>query len=355
METVRSKEEGSRVNARLDVGRWGRSGPSWDRVRAALMHLRADRIPITAWRHFPGFDDSEGLARVHLAFQIRYGFDMVVFTPPFGYTAEAWGFDRGEDMDEHGRPIRPIRPLEGMRRWPSLRGKGVGTTPFSDVIRAVRLTRRNLSEDVPVILTIYGPLTTALFLRGDEMRHDLKSLACGEDSAEIGPALEVIQDVTSQFIDAALEVVDGIYYISYFTCAEHSDDEDVALQALDRDLRPLVQLEDRQKLLALHMHGSDLLFDDVIEYPADIFNWHDRWAKPSLRDARMKTEAVLMGGINEADTMHRETSAAVSLQIGDAVSQVEGRGIIISPGGPINLETPPENIRAAVTAVEELG
>ncbi|MFP4200802.1 MAG: uroporphyrinogen decarboxylase family protein [Bacillota bacterium] len=355
METVTSKEEGSRVNARLDVRGWGGSGPAWDRVRAALMHERADRIPITAWRHFPGFEDSEGLARVHLAFQMRYGFDMVVFTPPFGYTAEVWGFDRGEESDEHGRPTRPVRPFEGMRRWPSLRGEGVSATPFSEVIRAVRLTRRNLAEDVPVILTVYGPLTTALFLRGDEMRRDLRGIISDEDSAEIAPALEVIHRVTSQFLDAALEVVDGIYYISYFTCAEHTGDEEIALRALDRDLRPLVELEDRQKLLALHMHGEDLLFDEVMDYPADIFNWHDRWAKPSLRDARMKTEAVLMGGINEADTMHRETSAAVSLQVGDAVSQVEGRGIIISPGGPINLDTPSENIRAAVAAVEELG
>ncbi len=355
MVKVRNNEEGPRVNVRLDVERWGRNGPTWDRVRAALRHERADRIPITAWRHFPGFEDSEGLARVHLAFQMRYGFDLVVFTPTFGYAADPWGFVRGEEVDDHGRPVEPVRPFEGMDRWPDLRGADLESAPFSEILRGLRLTRRNLREDVPLLLTVYGPLTTALFLRGDEIRHDIDGLVSGEDEAGLAPALDTMESALSAFIDAALELVDGIYYISYFTCSECTDGDEAALAALERDLRPLKSLADRNTLLALHMHGVDLLFDEVIAYPADVFNWHDRWAKPSLRDARMKSDAVLMGGINEADTMHRETPAAVSLQIGDAVSQVEGVGLIISPGGPINLETPSENLRAAVGAVEELG
>ena len=355
MDKVRSNEDGSRVNVRLDVERWGRSGPAWNRVRAALLHERADRIPITAWRHFPGFEDSEGLARVHLAFQMRYGFDLVVFTPTFGYTADPWGFVRGEEVDDHGRPVEPVRPFQGMDRWPDLQGADIHSAPFSEVLRGLRLTRRNLREDVPLLLTVYGPLTTALFLRGDEIRHDIAGLASGEDKVGLGAALETVESGIAGFLESALEIVDGIYYISYFTCSECTEGEEDALAALDWDLRPLKALSDRNTLLALHMHGVDLLFDEVIAYPVDVFNWHDRWAKPSLRDARMKSDAVLMGGINEADTMHRETPAAVSLQIGDAVSQVEGVGLIIAPGGPIDLDTPSENLRAAVDAVDELG
>ncbi len=352
---MRCSDEGSRVNVRLDVKNWGRSGPSWDRLRAALMHERSDRIPITAWRHFPGFDDSEALARVHLAFQMRYGFDLVVFTPTFGYTAEPWGYLRGEGIDEHGRPLDPVRPFSGKDRWPDLRGNGAESKPFTEVLRGLRLTRRNLPEDVPMLVTVYGPLTTALFLRGDQVRDDLAAMTAESDESGLGGAHRVISEALGDFLNAALEIADGVYYISYFTCTESTDDELVALDAMKMDLEPLMSLGDRDSLLALHMHGNDLMFDEVIEYPIDVLNWHDRWAKPSLRDARMKTDAVLMGGINEADTMHRETAAAVSLQIGDAVSQVEGRALIVAPGGPIHLETPSENLRAAVAAVQDLG
>ncbi len=343
------------MELRLDFRRWGRPGASWDRLRAALLHERADRIPITAWRHFPGFDDSEALARVHLAFQMRYAFDVMVFTPTYAYTAEPWGFQRGSAVDEHGLPEDPERPFVDVETWPHMRAQAAGCPPFHEVLRGLRLVRRNLQEDVPILVTVYGPLTTARFLRGDRIRKDIEGLIAGTDDAGLGSAVTVLSNVIRAFLEAALEIADGVYYISYFTCTECTDNAATAAEAMDYDLAPLIGLSDRDKLLGLHMHGHDLLFDDVIEYPIDLFNWHDRWAKPSLRDARMKTDALLMGGINEADTMHRETAAAVSLQIGDAVSQVDGKGLVIAPGGPIHLQTPSENLRAAVKALEDLG
>lgn len=342
------------MNVRFDVANWGGSGPAWERVRGTLLHQKVDRLPITAWRHFPGFEQSaDSIARAHLAFQMRYGFDLLVVRPQFGYAAIPWGFAPSSDRNDYGFPITSERPLEDTKKWPQLNPIRCEST-YEHIAQSVRIIKRNLPEDVPIILTVYGPLTTAHFLRGERLVGDLEPKEDnGYDPNFLG-ALAVITQGIEQLIEQCRKWIDGVYYISHFTSSDLFSDHEFAVSAMAKDLSLLRSMSAMEKLLILHLHGNELLYDEVLDYPVDVLSWHDRWVKPSLRDARMKTNTVLMGGLNEADTMHRETPAAVALQIGDAISQVEGRGLILSPGGPINLDTPSENLRALVTTLREL-
>ncbi len=341
------------MHLRFDVAGWGGTGPHWDRLRAVLRHERPDRLPITVWRHFPDFEDSaESLARVHVAFQMRFGFDLVVFTPPHAYTARPWGYRPGAQMDEYGRPVDAFRPFARSGRWPDLSIAGAVDGALGETLDAIRLTARNLPDDAPLIMTVYGPLTTAYFLRGDALADDL-GMGLGLDSG-LAEAVESISVSLGEFCRCALQIADGLYLISYFAGTDIASDPQQARELMDIDLALLKPFYAEEKLLMLHMHGNDILFDEALDHPVDVLHWHDRWVKPSLRDARIKSEAVLMGGINEADTIHRETAAAVSLQVEDAISQVEGRGLIVAPGGPIKVSTPVSNLRAAAAAVGDV-
>jgi len=350
------------VDVRFDVNKWGGEGYHWDRIRAVMRGEEADCIPLTIWRHFPSFeDDVESSARVHLAFQMKLDLDMVVFTPPFAFSAYPWGFKPGEQRDGFGLPVDPERPFSSSERWPQLRRVKTAEI-FEHCLQAMRIIRRNL-PGVPLMATGYGPLTTAYFLRGEALQKDLLQGFEGEDSTEelpddwpangLNEAVEIIEPALLNFFREALEIADGLYFISYFNGFDVCEDESVLCAARELDLAPVYDLVDVDKLLTLHLHGEEILYDDALDYPFDMYNWHDRWVKPSLRDARMKSEFLLMGGINEADTMHRETPVAVSLQVDDAVNQVKGEGLIISPGGPIHCETPAENLKAAVSALRE--
>ncbi|MFO8060726.1 MAG: uroporphyrinogen decarboxylase family protein [Bacillota bacterium] len=338
---------------RFDVASWGGHGPHWERVRAVLGHESPDRPPITAWRHFPSFENSaEGLARVHLAFQMRFDYDLLMFTPPFAYTAVPWGYEPGTDFDEYGRPTHPERPFAALQQWPVLSTAGVQEGIFDEMLESLRLTVRNLPSEVPVLLTAYGPLTTAYFLRGEAIASDLGRE--GVLDGDFREALRTIDSSLRDFYSAGLEIADGLYLISYFAASDILGDRELTTDMMRLDLSPLHHFSAADRLLALHLHGNDILFDEVLDQPLDVLNWHDRWVKPSLRDARIKSDLVLMGGMNEADTIHRETPSAVSLQVEDAVSQVEGRGLIVAPGGPIKVSTPVENLRAVVAAVDAL-
>jgi uroporphyrinogen decarboxylase len=49
-----------------------------------------------------------------------------------------------------------------------------------------------------------------------------------------------------------------------------------------------------------HIHGEDLYFEDVLDFPVDIFNWWDRGPKgPSLKWVKERIKGCVMGGIDQ--------------------------------------------------------
>jgi len=341
------------VGPRFDLTRWGGSSSHWRRLKAALAGASDGiRPPVTTWRHFPELEhDAESLARSHLAYQIRFGFDLVVLTPPHAFLAQAWGYEPGDSFDEFGKPTDPVQPFAGADHWPDLRSDRHMPPSWDMLLDSAELVKRNLEEDTPLLLTVYGPLTTAYFLRGKDIARDIETERT-RGGTGLREALKVVSNGTAELCRRALEVADGLYYISYFAAEDIPGGPHDAAWAFDRDTSLLRDHAGAECLLVLHLHGNQLMFDEALDLPVDVFNWHDRSAKPSLREARLKTLAPLMGGMNEVHTVHHETQVAVMLQVQDASDQVDGRGLIVSPGGPISLRTPPENLDAALRALD---
>ena len=54
------------------------------------------------------------------------------------------------------------------------------------------------------------------------------------------------------------------------------------------------------KMNTAHIHGEDLFFGDVLDFPVDIFSWWDRSSKgPSLHWVKERIPGCVMGGINQ--------------------------------------------------------
>jgi uroporphyrinogen decarboxylase len=68
--------------------------------------------------------------------------------------------------------------------------------------------------------------------------------------------------------------------------------------------------------------GQDIMFDLVADYPADAINCHDRITWPSLKEARERFSGLLVGGINEWQTLLKGPPAAIQDEIWDAVAQI---------------------------------
>jgi uroporphyrinogen decarboxylase len=100
----------------------------------------------------------------------------------------------------------------------------------------------------------------------------------------------------------------------------------------------------------LHLHGEDLMFDELAGYPAHVLNWYDRRSGPSLREARARTDRCLAGGIDHEGTLLAGTPEEVAAQVRDAVAQVDGRGLLLAPGCGVPITVPERNLRAVCEA-----
>jgi uroporphyrinogen decarboxylase len=105
----------------------------------------------------------------------------------------------------------------------------------------------------------------------------------------------------------------------------------------------------------LHLHGVNVMFDLVADYPVQVINWHDVETPPSLSEALTRTDKALCGGIRQWDTMLRGTPDTVTAEAKAALQATNGRRFILGTGCVTPVNAPTCNILAARKAVEATG
>ena len=98
----------------------------------------------------------------------------------------------------------------------------------------------------------------------------------------------------------------------------------------------------------LHIHGKNIMFDEVSDYPAQIFNWHDRETEPDLRNGLQKSKGAVCGGVGRVESMVLGDPQKICAEIDDAIKQTNGKGLIIGTGCVLPQTAPFGNVFAAV-------
>ena len=101
----------------------------------------------------------------------------------------------------------------------------------------------------------------------------------------------------------------------------------------------------------LHLHGENVYFNSVADYPVQIINWHDRDTPPSLTEALTRTQSMLCGGIRR-ETMVYGTAEDVLNEAFDAIHQTQGQRLLLGTGCVVPIIAPHGNLLAARTSVE---
>ncbi len=323
----------------------------WSRVRAALRGSEVDRPPISLWRHWPEEDETPtGLAAAMVRWQREYDFDLVKMMPTGTYGIEDWGASTVYEPNDHGVRTVVRYGVTEVEQWPTLEQLDVTDGYLGNQIEAVRLVAEDLAGEVPILQTVFSPLTTARKLAGDRVFADLRQ---HPDPFRAG--LQVIAETTARFALESLRAgADGIFFATQcatyraMTLAEYRSFG----EAYDRIV--LDAARPQAEIVLLHAHGHDLIFDLLVDYQPDALNWHDRAAGPSLSQARARFDGAVVGGINEWETLISGPAEAIEAEIADAVAQTGGRRHIVGPGCVLSTETPPQHVRAARDAVNRL-
>ena len=320
-----------------------------ERLQICIAGGHPDRTPAALWRHFPVDDQSpDALAAAHVAFQRTYDFDLLKVTPASSFCLKDWGVDDVWEGHSEGtrRYVRQVIADPG--DWERLPLLDPHAGHLGAQLACLRAIRSQLGPEQPVLQTVFSPLAQAKHLASEDML--LVHLRKFPDAVIKG--LETIAQSTRLFIEAAKETaIDGIFYAVQHARASLLSMDEFAKFGRPYDLSILKAADDLWCNM-LHIHGSDIYFEAVADYPVQILNWHDRETSPSLAEAQRSTvfkagqASVVCGGLGR-DTLVYATSEVSAREARDAIQQTMGRGLLLSTGCVVPIIAPHGNLIAA--------
>lgn len=319
----------------------------WQRLEATLDGRPTDRPPIALWRHFPEDDLDPGKLASHtLAWQARYGFDLVKFMPSGTYGVEDWGAVSAYRGAANGAREVTRPAVVRTEDWLELPPLDVRAGSYGAQNEALRLAAEPLAGRVPILQTIFSPLTTARKLSSERLFADLRR---APDA--LLHALRVITDVTIRFARDALDAgAHGVFFATQLASHRLLSEPEYARFGKAFDLQVFEALRGRTRLDMLHLHGEDVMFDLVADYPVAMINWHDRLTEPDLRQAAGRFPRMLVGGLNENGPLLAGNEPAIEAEVRDALAQTGGRRLMIGPGCVVPVAVTDASVRAAIRA-----
>jgi len=319
---------------------------SLERIEAALTGGAVDFAPVSLWRHFPERDQTaEALADVTLEWQSRFGFDFVKLMPPGDYATIDWGAESSYQGSTGGTRQTTKFPINSIEDWAKIKPVPIDRGRNREVIEAARLVNERLGGGIPVLQTIFSPLTIAMKLSDGKVLDHMR-----QQPDNVHEALAAITEVTRQMTVATLER--GAYGIFFATQCATTDLVSVAEYrefGAAYDLQVLAAAGASRFTLA-HIHGSNIMFDEMKTYPAHALNWHDRRTAPTLAEGQASSGLTVVGGMHEKD-MATMTSQQAADQARDGIDSLSARHVMIAPGCVMPITTPEANVRAVVDAV----
>jgi len=322
-----------------------------ERLETCLSGDLPDRVPVALWRHFPVDDQTpDGLAAATATFQRTFDFDLIKVTPASSFCLKDWGADDAWRGNPEGTRDYTRRVIVRPDDWSRLPLLDPTSGHLGDQITCLRILTAEFSPRTPLIQTIFSPLAQAKNLVGGEML--LVHMRRSPEALHAG--LERITQVTLRFIEAAKKTgIDGIFYAVQH--AQHALVSPSEFDAFGRyyDLRILEAVRDLW-LNIVHVHGSEIMFDRIIDYPTHVLNWHDRQTEPSLLQAAQLYPGVLCGGLRQWETMVLGSHEDVRTESREAILMTEGRRFILGTGCVTPVTSPFGNQRAVRQIVDEI-
>ena len=320
-----------------------------ERIETCLSGNILDRPPVTLWRHHPVDDQTpDGLATATIEFQRTYDFDFVKVTPASSYAVKDWGaLDEWRGSTEGTREYthRVVRKPDDWEKLPVLDPRR-GT--LADMLTCLRQIVSALGETTPIIQTIFNPLSQAKNLAGNDTL--LIHLRRYPEAVHAG--LKTIAESTRRFVEACLQTgIDGIFFAVQHAQYRMLSAEEYRIFGRPYDLEVLQSAQDAWFNI-LHLHGDQVMFDLLMDYPVAVINWHDRDTPPSLAEAQARYRGVVCGGLKIWETMVLGTPERVEREAREAIRATAGQRFILSTGCVIPIITPRANILAARQSVE---
>ena len=287
-------------------------------------------VPFSFWTHFPNIDrDPEQIAQATYKLYKEFHTDFIKTMNNGMYSTEDFGTEIDHSEVLKGGVSKLIKtPINSYSDWKDL--PLLSLKIASSLQRELDYLKRLLNlvkDEVPVIVTVFSPLTTADKLSKGKIQSHLSQ----NDGVDLISALDKIAAVTAEFASETIRLgASGIYLASQLSTFEKLSAAQYHKYGKPFDLKVLEAAKEGW-FNVLHLHGKDTMFDVVKDYPVQVINWHIGECYPGPREGQIYSGKVIMGGLNRWD-ISRSSYNSLHHQIYRAVYDTRGEGLILTPG-----------------------
>jgi uroporphyrinogen decarboxylase len=275
-----------------------------------------------------------------------YSFDLIKVTPASSFCVRDWGIIDTWRGNLEGTRDYDTFPVKKPEDWLKLKILNPCLGGLGNQLLCLNLICSQFFKTTPVIQTIFSPLSQAKNLVGRE--NLLVHLRQYPEAVHEG--LKIITATTIAFVEKVIKTgVDGIFFAIQHAQYNLLSKEEFQEFGKRYD-REVMEVSKRLWLNFVHIHGENIMFDQVTDYPAAVFNWHDLQTPPSLTEALSRQTGIVCGGLRQWETMALGTPEQVAKEAQEAISSTGGKRLILGTGCVMPIITPHGNISAALKA-----
>ncbi len=328
----------------------------YDRWEALKAGEKPDRPPISFWRHFYDLEGSpDTFAEAMVNFQKRFRWDLVKINPKASYHIEPWGVTVENSRDPLKKPVKKSWPVRNAEDLEKIRPLPVSHHEFSDQLSAVSAIRKTLPRPLPIVMTLFTPLSVLGDLVPD---NETLIRLIGEAPEAVTRALE---NLTRTFSDLAVEFLNAGADGLFFATTEWASSDCLTWAEYEKfgqpfDLQVLNAITGEATFIVLHVCASNNYLDKFAYYPVDVVNWDatDPTNCP-LREGWEILQKPVLGGIDrKVDLLglSQETLADKTRRLVESHADLP---LAVGPGCAVPVEVPLENLEVVKNAVIETG
>ena len=302
-----------------------------ERVASALECKEVDRPPFSFWYHF-GLQHMPGPkhAEAEIDFYRAYDLDFLKVMNDYPFPLPE-GLEAVETEDDWKR----IEPIEANDQC------------WSEQLTALSIINEQIGREALFIETIFSPWTTARRLA----RADRFAEARERHPQALLAAMDAISTSLAGYArQAVARGAAGIFLSLGAATNAVMSAEEYSIWGRPFDLKILEAVR-AATFNVLHVHGKQIHFDSLLDYPVSAINWSHFTTPPTLADGRGRWGKTVLGGIDETTAAHLSPKELKN-QISHALAEAGPRGLIVAPGCSVPTDTSERNLRAIRSAVK---
>jgi uroporphyrinogen decarboxylase len=322
-----------------------------DRVMAALRGEPVDRVPLSFWLHnFAAENAVDSFVAESLRRARDFDWDYLKPQSRAQCFAEAWGLEYQASGNRATPYTLKHAPCAGAADLARLQPASPSAGALGEQLEALRQIRAGVGSDPPIIWTVFSPMMIVPYLLTGGVEQALA--IAREEPKALEAALDAIAHTLAQYARLALGAgADGLFYATNVARRGLLSPEECRRFQRPYDLRVLAAVSSAP-FNALHVCGAGVHFDEFVDYPAQAISWARGDGNPTLREAHRRTGRAVMGGLPAKPLIATLTPMVIAERTRAAVTEMNGRALLLGPDCSINPDTPDALLHAARAALE---